>query len=240
MACCCTNDKDADAKVDDLLATAGLREIVQQAQDANRLMADSIRHLEKADRAAAFGYGADVVTLYRSAGERTNRRCRRQFSAIVEAIDDRVSRDDWSELVANIRREYEAHEGPQQLEDARSDFRAGLLDMETLPSTLAGQVVDATDQALNRVAADGLDGGVQLLRENLENAVEVLSAPEMGRQPASPGLAAFLVCFLGTLAICAIATYLCLGVPFCWCCYYPFIALGCMANLAACTALAPL
>jgi hypothetical protein len=136
MTCSCgAADRDATAKVADLLATGGLREIVEHTQDANRVMTDSIRHLEKADRAAALGYGEGVVALHRSAGERANRQCRRQFRAVIEAIDERVSRDDWPDFVAKVRHEYETHEGPQQLEDARDDCRAKLLDMDNLPST---------------------------------------------------------------------------------------------------------
>jgi hypothetical protein len=239
MTCSCgTRDRDAEAKVTDLLATAGLREMFEQTQDANRVMTESIRHLEKADRAAALGYGEDVVALHSSAGERTNRRCRRQFRAVIEAIDDRVRRDDWSELVAKARHEYETHEGPQQLEDARADCRAGLLDMDSLPSRDASQTVVMMDQAFDRVATDGLSGGMQLLRKNLENGVEVLSAPEMGRQPASPGPVAFYVCRNGALLICIIAIYLCTVAPFCWCCFLPFILAAFYVTLAGCAALA--
>jgi hypothetical protein len=239
MTCsCATSNKDAEARVNDLLATAGLRGIVDQARDANRVMTESIGHLEKADRAAALGFGEDVVALHRSAGERANRRCRRQFAAVIEAIDDRVSRDDWADVVVKARQEYEAHEGPQLLEDARADTRAALLDVDTLPSRSASLVVAMMDEAFDRVASDGLSGGMQLLRETLDNAVDVLSAPEMGRQPASPDIASYLVCMAGSLAIFIVAIILCVGVPFCWCCLFPFILLAYIINVGFCTPLA--
>jgi hypothetical protein len=235
MTCSCgTSDKDAEARVYDLFATAGLREIVENTQGANRVMAESIRHLEKADRAAALGYGEEIVALHRSAGERANRRCRRQFSTVIEAIDDRVSRDDWEDLVANLQREYETHDGPQQLEDARADFRAGLLDVD-LPSRSASRIVAMMDQTFDRVATDGISGGMQLLRENLDNAVEVLATPEMGRQPASPDAAAAIVCILGSLAIYITACFLCILIL---CSAFPFILAAFLINMAGCVALA--
>jgi hypothetical protein len=238
MTCSCgTRDRDAEAKVGDLLATAGLREMFEQTQDANRVMTESIRHLEKADRAAALGYGEDVVALHRSAGERENRRCRRQFSAIIEAIDDRVSRNDWSDFVAKARHEYETHEGPQQLEDARADCRAALLDMDGFPSRDASQAVVEMDQAFDRVATDGLSGGVQLLRESLAKGVEALSAAEMGRQPASPGPVAFWVCRNTALLWFLIGMAICAGIPLCWCCYLPGLIAGYLAALGGCAAL---
>jgi hypothetical protein len=241
MTCSCgTNERDAEARVADLFATAGLREIVQQTRDANQVMTESIRQLEKADRAAALGYGEDVVALHRSAGERANRRCRRQFRAVIEAIDDRVSRDDWSDFVAKTQHEYETHEGPQQLEDGRADCRAVLLDMDGLPARDASQTVVMLDRAFDRVVADGLSGGVQLLRENLENGVEVLSAPEMGRQPGSPGPVAFAICMAGAIAIVIIAVILCAGSLFCWCCWSPFIFLAFSVTAAGCAALGSL
>jgi hypothetical protein len=241
MACgCATRDgaiRDvarAEAKVLDLLTTAGLREIVEQTQEANRVMIESIRHLDKADRAAALGFGEDVVALHRSAGERANRWCRRQFGTVIEAIDNRVGRDDWSDLVARAQHEFDAHEGRQQLEDAAAEIRARLLDVDRLPLT-AGRVASLIDQAFERVASEGLPGGMQLLRENLENGVKVLSAPEMGRQESSPDQAAYDICVVGVLAICVIAMVICLAAYFCWCCYGWAIALAGFAALGSCT-----
>jgi hypothetical protein len=220
----------------DLFATAGLREIVEQTQEANRVMIESIRHLDKADRAAAFGLGEDVVALHRSAGERANRWCRRQFATVIEAIDDRVGRDDWSDLVARAQHEFDAHEGRQQLEDAAAELRARLLDVDRLPVT-AGRLASVIDQAFERVASEGLSGGMQLLRENLENGVKVLSAPEMGRQEASPDQAAYYVCISGVCAITVIALVICFAAYFCWCCYGWAILLADLAATASCAGL---
>jgi hypothetical protein len=219
MACdCATRDVAAEAKVLDLFATAGLREIVEQTQEANRVMIESIRHLDKADRAAALGFGEDVVALHRSAGERANRWCRRQFGTVIEAIDNRVGRDDWSDLVARTQHEFDAHEGRLQLEDAAAELRARLLDVDRLPLT-AGRVASLIDQAFERVASEGLSGGMHLLRENLEKGVKVLSAPEMGRQEASPDQAAADICFAGVAAIVVTALIICGATYWCWCCY---------------------
>ena len=242
MACgCATRDVtarevEAKAKVLEVFATVGLREIVEQTQEANRVMIESIRHLDKADRAAALGFGEDVVALHRSAGERANRWCRRQFGTIIEAIDNRVGRDDWSDLVARARHEFDAHDGRVQLEDAAAEIRAGLLDVDRLPVT-AGRVASILDQAFERVASEGLSGGMQLLRENLQRGVEALSAPEMGRQEASPDQVAYDICVLGVIAICVIAFVICLAAYFCWCCYGWAIAIAMFVALGSCTGL---
>jgi hypothetical protein len=94
------------------------------------------------------------------------------------------------------------------------------------------------DESFDRVADDGLDGGVQLLREHLDNALSALGAPEMGRQPGSPDMVAFYICEAATLAICAIAMVICLAAAFCWCCLWWAIYLACSINLGACAALA--
>lgn len=237
MTCQCgANDRDAEAKVYDLLATAGLRGIAEQTLGANRVMAESIRHLQKADRAAVLGYGQEVVTLHRSAGERANRMWRRQYNAVIQAIDERISKDDWPELVANARREYDVHDGPQ-LEDSRADFKARLLDLDTFSSTLTSRTAALMDEASDRIVANGLNGGMQLLREHLDRALSDLAAPEMGRQPASPDTTAVLICVAATLAIMVIALLICASAPFCWCCLAPFIIIACFINIGACAVL---
>jgi hypothetical protein len=238
MACdCATRDVAAEAKVLDLFATAGLREIVEQTQEANRVMIESIRHLDKADRAAALGFGEDVVALHRSAGERANRWCRQQFETVIEAIDNRVGRDDWSDLVARTQHEFDAHEGRLQLEDAAAELRARLLDVDRLPPLTAGRAASLIDQAVERVASEGLSGGMHLLRENLENGVKVLSAPEMGRQEASPDQVAVDICLAGVAAICIAALIICGAAYFCWCCYFWAIMISYFVAEGSCVGL---
>ena len=145
-------------------------------------------------------------------------------------------RDDWSDLVARAQHEFDAHEGRQQLEDAAAELRARLLDVDRLPLA-AGRVASLFDEAFERVASEGLSGGVQLLRENLENGDKVLSAPEMGRQEASPDEAAYWICCAGVTAICVTAMIICAAAYFCWCCYWWAILIGCLAGIASCAGL---
>jgi hypothetical protein len=140
-------------------------------------------------------------------------------------------------LVTNARLEYDAHDGRELIEDARAELRGMLLDLDTLPATSAGRVVVVMDEALDRVASDGLSGGMQLLRENIDRAMSALAAPRMGRQEASPDTAAFNACVIGTFAIMAIAMAVCFATPFCWCCLAWAIFLFCGVNIAACQAL---
>jgi hypothetical protein len=60
---------------------------------------------------------------------------------------------------------------------------------------------------------------MHLLRENLEKGVKVLSAPEMGRQEASPDQAAADICFAGVAATVVTALIICGATYWCWCCY---------------------
>lgn len=238
MACCAgSNDKDAQYKMSELLGTVGLREIAQQTQDANRVMGESFRYLEKADRAAVLGYPEGVVAHYRSAGERANRMCRRQFGIIIGAIDERMSRDDWPDLNTSMRHEYDTRGGRELFEDARAEFRARLLDMDTLPSSTTGIIINLTDEALDRADADGLNGGMQLLRDHLENALSALAAPEMGRQQVSPDRAMVAACLAGVVAVGIIAMIICAAAYLCWCCYFIAILVATLVAEGACAGL---
>jgi hypothetical protein len=238
MPCGCRTDGgEAEAKVFELLGQSGLREIAEQTLRANQVMGDSIRHLRKAERAAVLGFSPDVVSLHRAAGERANRACRRQFSVVLEAIDERVGRADWAEMAADARREFDARDGAAQLADFAEEFKARLLDVDTFPTSLTGRTGTLLEETVARAGADGVDGSVRLLRERVERAVSDLAAPEMGLQPASPDTAAVLICVGGTLAIMVVALLICASAPFCWCCAAPFIMIACFINIAACSAL---
>jgi hypothetical protein len=236
MSCRCGNsNREAEAKVFELLATAGLRDIAERTLNANQIMGESIRHLRKADRAAVLGYGPEIVALHRDAGVRANRACRRQFAGVIELIDERVNEADWAGLVNDIRREFDAHDGAQQLADAREDFRGRLLDEGALSASLTGRTAELLDETVRRAASDGLDGSVRLLRDRLERAVSGLAAPEMGQQPASPDTVAVLICVAGTLAVMVAALLICSFT--CLCCVTPLILIFAFINIVGCSQL---
>src|SRR5262249_54705683 len=147
-------------------------------------------------------------------------------------------RDDWPSLVTSTRHEYDARGGRELFEDARAEFRARLLDMDTLPSSTTGIIINLTDEALDRAESDGLNGGMQLLRDHLENTLSALAAPEMGRQQASPDRAMVVACLSGVIAVCIIALIICGAAYFCWCCYWWAILLATLAAEASCAGLA--
>ena len=78
MGCGCGKDHvDAEERVFGVLDEAGLRAVGEQTLSIRPVVAESVRALNKADRAAALNLGVDVVRLYRAAGERATRPRRR-------------------------------------------------------------------------------------------------------------------------------------------------------------------
>ncbi len=63
----------------DVIENFQLRQIGEQTLSATQTMAEAIRHLNKADRAAALDLGADVFRQHHDAATRWNRQAQQQF-----------------------------------------------------------------------------------------------------------------------------------------------------------------
>jgi hypothetical protein len=238
MSCeCGKHGIDAEERIGSILGEAGLREIGEQALSIRAVVTKSVRALNKADRAAALNLGADVVRMYRESGERANRQARRQHRHLIERIDERLSRDDWRALVERERRAFNERGGQDVVEDAGARVRTTLLEEDAFSGGAVDEVLAVWNETADRLAREGLDGSMRLLHERLKASLAGLEAPEMGRQHASPDSDARLKCIAIVFAVCAVATAVCLGTVFCWCCYEWIILLALVGFLIGCASL---
>jgi hypothetical protein len=227
-------------KADDLqpmfevLGHQGFREIGEQTFRAVDTMATAIRHLDKADRAAALGFGEDVVRQHRDAAVRWNRQAQQQFRTVIERIDDRTNQDDWAELVERFRTEFMNRNGPQQIQDLAAEAKQVLLDTDRLNGSDAAECAATIDRGTDVLIERGFPGIVGELRSAAESGLQATQHPEMGRQPASPISTARAVCIATAWGVALVAFGICLLVYLCWCCAWPFIALALGIATTAC------
>jgi hypothetical protein len=235
MACTCQESgKENREVILKLVETVDLRDVAEQATAIPETMTSAIRHLEKAERAERLGLGADVAALYRQAAERDRAQARRQFRAVIQRLDERTSRDDWGELADRIKREFEAQDGSALIEEAGGRFRLAVLEMDGVSADDAAETVALHDEALDHIRVDGVNGGTRFLKEHLEQGLQALQSPEMGRQRASPLTELTIVCISIIVALAAIALAVCGFLPFCWCCFGVALAIGTAVGVAAC------
>lgn len=218
----------------EVLGHGGLREVGEQALGATSAMADAIRYLNKADRAAALDLGDDVVGLHKGSAERWNRQAQRQFRSVIEAIDLRRDQDDWKTLVDRVRQEFEPRNVTQQVQDLVSEARNILLETDRLSGLDVEELLPMISRGADALIEGGLDGIVGELRDVMELGLAAAEHPEMGRQPASPISAARGACIAAAWVAAAVALAICSVVTFCWCCAWPFIAAALAVALTIC------
>ncbi len=241
MGCGCgsisgkTCSRDVTGETLQLLHT-DLGEIAGQVLLVRDVVASSVATLDRADKAAALGFGDDVVRMYRSEGERDNRQAKRQYRHLLERIDARTSADDWANLVARSREGFEQRDGRASVDDARDTVRQLLLDDPEVPPREIDEIMTVADDALGRLASEGLDGAIGFMREQVELGMHGLDDPAMGRQPASPQSDARVRCVALAFAIAAAGLAVCFAIPFCWCCAAWVILAFLAIALTACAA----
>ena len=214
----CKDHRERQEEVFKFLEVADLRAVGEHVDAITETRISAVKYLDKAERAEQLGLGRDVATLYRQAAERDRDQAIRQFRAVIEPIDERTGRDDWADLVDRINREFEARDGAAQIEEATGRFRLAVLEMDGVSGDGAEEIVGVWEQSVNRLRADGLNGGIQLLKERLESGVEALLSPQMGREPASPRTTNQLICIGIFSAMATVMMAICGFTPFCWCC----------------------
>jgi hypothetical protein len=217
-----------------LLEHVGLREVVEQAIVVPEVMLDLVRHAQKSERAERLELGADVVALHRQAAQREQAQAIRQLRAAIARLDDRVGRDDWDDLVARTRREFDERGGREMLDEARGRFRFAVLEADGLSGDDAGLMVARFDESMTVIQDEGLEGAARLLKESLDGGLEAIQAPEMGRQPASPQTGNRQFCINAVLASAAGMLLACFIAPFCWCCAAGAVVVWMMGALLGC------
>jgi hypothetical protein len=217
-----------------LLETVGLREVVEQAIAVPDVTLSLVRHAQKSERAERLELGPDVVRLYRQAAEWEQAQAIRQLRAVIARLDERTGRDDWDDLVARARRDFEERDGSAVIEEARGRCRLGLLETPGLSGDDAARTVARFDECMATIQADGLNGVARLLRESLEGGLQAVQTPEMGRQHASPQTGNRQFCINAVLASAAGMLAACFFIPFCWCCAAGAVVAWMMGALLGC------
>jgi hypothetical protein len=235
MGCDCTSKAVTDADRERVMRVydiVDLRGVAEQTSGLASVIASAERHQQKSERALELGLGDELAALHSRAAERDFAQVERQCLALVAGIDERISRDDWSELAQAVDSAFADQGGPALLQESADRLRVEVFEMDGLSATNASTVVTLFDEALVRASEAGLDGAVRLLRERLEQAIA-------GRPTAqlSPPTERQLICIAAETALCGIALVACMFIPFCWCCMGYFI-LGLLAlAIIACLAL---
>jgi hypothetical protein len=235
MSCKCSEVRNGKLEIiSNTLDYAELRPAAEQSFAIPPVMATMIGHLEKAERAQRLGFGSDVVALHRNAAERDRTQVGRQIRAVIARLDERTSRDDWPDLVQEVKREFSLRDGQAIVEESKQRFRFAVLDMGGVSADDAGELVAIHEEALDHVLENGISGATQLLRRGLERGLDALQHPDFGRQPASPLQEITIICITIVVALAAIALAICGFTPLCWCCYGIAIAVGAAVGVAAC------
>ena len=162
----------------DALEGFQLRQIGEQTLSAAQTMAEAIRHLNKADRAAALDLGEDVFRQHHDAAIRWNRQAQQQFRTLIERIDDRRTQDDWAGLVEQVRVEFPNRNGPQQLQDLAAEVKQVLLDADRLSGPDTAECVVIIDRGTSALSERGLSGILEELRNAAESALRATQHPD--------------------------------------------------------------
>jgi len=263
MSCGCRKSDEighheAQRQADDLLERAGLREIVAQGRSAIDEGSRALGHLARAERAKVIGFGDDVVRMHRDAAVRCNRRARDQLGFVIQRMEDRRQKDDWSGIVEEAQAGFQEHGGRDGIEDAREEFRRLLLDEEPgLSAALCEQTLMLFDVTAERAGRGDLNAVVDLMLEAAEFGRDGFASEEMGRQPAPQVRAMFrggpptiaggqdvngwcvvaAACMVWAQASLFASIVICFAVPFCWCCFLPVLLIAFAAHFATCTAI---
>jgi hypothetical protein len=232
---CCNRSGHVDGKTEAIqfsLEEIDLAVVWRRMDDATTVVGTSLRQLRRAERMEALGYeGAP----HHEAALRSNSQAKRLVGSARAFLDDRIARDDWQELNHQFRAAFDEHDGVHAFADAKENFRYLLAVEDGVIAGDAKRAVDHFNQAFDRVAADGLEGLAELLKERLDQAAQVLESPELGRQPASPLTGWQLAACIGVASTLAAAAMLaCILAPFCWCCFGSAVAASAVTAITAC------
>ncbi len=235
------NANDNEKRVNALLDSVGILEIVEQGRWAISEAGKALAYLNRSERAIALGFEPEVARMTSEAATRVNQRAQEQIRTVLSRIDFVREGDDWAAHVERIRSGFAEHNGRKMLDDARADVLLRLLEDEPgLSASAAHLAVAGLDGAIDAASDGDLDQVVGYMRLVMENALQGFSEPEMGRQSVGHDLldqirgaksskparardegacTALLIClawawssFIASIIICAV-------VPFCWCCF---------------------
>jgi hypothetical protein len=261
MGCSCGghDDERAQARVDELLESVGMREVVDQGQTAMAEAGSALEHLNRSERARALGFGFEVASVHADAAARANQRAQEQAGTVVARIDHVLQGDDWAGHVERVQAAFRKQGGARKLADLREDVRLHLLDAdEHVSASTAELALACVDSAVKAAAEGDLNQIAAHMRAVMQSAQRGLAEPEMGRQPLGDGLfdhlkgdgepppvgggdttgwcVALAACLAWAYSSLVVGLILCFAIPFCWCCIHLLILATFGVHQIACVA----
>lgn len=261
MRCSCSDhNNDYAQKVNNLLGSVGLMEVVEQGREAIAEAGRALGHLNRSERANSLGFGSEVVGIHSDAAARSNQRAQEQVRAVLARIDHQLQDKDWSGHVARVRAAFKERGGEKKLADLRADVRLHLLDDDPgLSATAAELSLAALDAALKAASEGDLDQLAGHMRGVMDYALRGFESKEMGRQPVGLGLldgakadggpapvggaadvngwcVALYACLAWAWSSLIASLIVCFAVPFCWCCFHMAALFTFMVHQFACIA----
>lgn len=191
MGCSCSEEHATkhSEKVNELLDSIGLREIVEQGRGALDQAGTGLQQLNRSERVHSLGFGSEMAAVHADAAARANQRAQDQVRAVIARIDHVVQGNDWAGHVERVRQAFEENDGATKLVDLRADVRLRLLDTDPgMNATAAELTLASLDGAIKAASGGDLNQVVGHMREVMQAALKGFESPEMGRQSIGHGL----------------------------------------------------
>jgi len=262
MGCSCSDPTDDHGqKVDELLGSVGLKEVVGQGHEAIAEAGRALGHLNRSERATLLGFGSEVAGIQSGAATRTSERAREQVQTVLDRLDHVRRGDDWPQHVERVRSAFQKRGGGgKRFEDLRADLRLRMLDDNPgLSASVAELSLTMLDGAIKAGSEGDLDKVADQMRRIMQYALRVYATPEMGRDQVDLGMlledrgntrgrppmsggadsgwcAALGICLAWAYSSLIASLIVCFAVPFCWCCFHLAVLGTFMLHQFACIA----
>jgi hypothetical protein len=254
MGCSCSEPHTADHshKANEVLASVGMKEVVEQGHGALEEAGRALEHLNRSERAVSLGFGSEVASIHADAAMRSNERAQEQIRTVIARIDHVLEGDDWDGHVKRVRKAFKEHDGTRKLVALRADVRLHLLEADSsLSANVAELTLASLDGAIKAASEGDLNQVVAHMRGIMDAALRGFESPEMGRQSIANGLledergdgiggastgwcVALAACIAWAWSSFFFTVIVCMAIPFCWCCISPLIFATAMLHVAGC------
>jgi hypothetical protein len=191
MGCSCSEEHvtEHSQKVNELLDSVGIKEVVEQGRGALEEAGRALQQLNRSERAASLGFGSEVASIHADAAARSNQRAQDQVRTVLARIDHVVQGEDWAGHVQRVRKAFKEHDGTRKLVDLRADVRLRLLEADPgMNAAVAELTLASLDGAIKAASEGDLNEVIGHMREVMAAALRGFESPEMGRQSIGHGL----------------------------------------------------
>jgi hypothetical protein len=190
--------------------------ILEQSATVRRI----VGNLDRADRAVSLDFPNDADTS-RQAVEGDCLALKVQCGRLIELLDERTARDDWSAIQHRADALIKSEEGRALRSHVRREYARLVLDTDYSAADVV-EVMDVWDSIDAALTEDGLVGLVKALRQYTEKTVSLIAQPERLRDPASPLTNAQDFCVKAATVFWAAVALACCFT--CWWLYLPGLA----------------